>query len=260
LTRQVSLKRRLPLTALILLLTLATDVFFRSTEGDAAPALPGEPCQVEPRATWSEAEKWVWDRVCRGEIADLNERFDAGVSPIEPESFEDWTDERKLRSAFLEAVLMHDPWRSAIPRQGLRVVGAWFTEELDLQEADIAHSVWLERSRFDADVNLSGTKLASTLSFENSDVEGVLSLANAKVGGHLGMDKGQFRGAAIDLNGAQIGGRLQLNDANVAGTLDLKVLRSTVRCCETDRSAPSMHSRPIWRGILNSTARGSPAR
>jgi uncharacterized protein YjbI with pentapeptide repeats len=217
LTRQVSLKGRLPLTALILLLTLATDVFFRSTEGDAAPALPSEPCQVEPRATLSEAEKWVWDRVCRGEIADLNERFDAGVSPIEPES-ENW----KLRSAFLETVLMHDPWRSAIPRQGLRVVGAWFAEELDLQEADIAHPVLLERSRFDADVNLSGTKFASTLSFGNSDVGGVLSLANAKVGGHLGMDKGQFRGAAIDLNGAQIGGRLQLNDANVAGTLDLK--------------------------------------
>ena len=88
-------------------MTLATDVCFRPTEVDAAPALPGEPCQVEPRATWAETEKWVWDLPLRRRDRDLNEHFNyAGGPPLEPQFREGWTDKRKLGSAFLETVLI----------------------------------------------------------------------------------------------------------------------------------------------------------
>src|SRR5262245_24492099 len=90
LTRQVGLKCRRSLTALVLLITFAAGGCVRPTEVGAAPALPGAPCQVEPRATWSETEKWVWIRVCGGQIADLNAHFDVGGSPIGPQSTADW--------------------------------------------------------------------------------------------------------------------------------------------------------------------------
>ena len=37
-------------------------------------ALPGGPCLVEAHKSWSDVEKWAWDRLCIGEVANLNER------------------------------------------------------------------------------------------------------------------------------------------------------------------------------------------
>jgi uncharacterized protein YjbI with pentapeptide repeats len=203
----------------VLSATLATCIAFRVTDGDAAPALPGDPCHVDPRPNWSETEDWVWERVCSGEIADLNEYFDPGSPPLDPRSPEGWSDQRKLSSAFLETILMHDPWRNTIPHHGVRIAGAWFAAEFDLQEAGIAHGIKLDGSRFDADVNLSGAKIASTLSLENSTLRGVFNLSNGKIGGDLSMEDAEF--AEIGLRSAEIGGVLRLIDAKVADSLDL---------------------------------------
>jgi hypothetical protein len=43
-------KRRL-LSVLVLSVPVATCIVFRPTDGNAAPALPGDSCQVEPRST-----------------------------------------------------------------------------------------------------------------------------------------------------------------------------------------------------------------
>jgi hypothetical protein len=142
-------------------LALFIALVLRTTDVDAAPALPGEPCQVDPRPIWSETEKWVWSRVCVGEIADLNAHF--GGEPPEPSSPERWTNERKLSSTFLEAVLLHDPWRIATPRRGVRIVGAWI-EKVDLNEAYITQELWLEGSRFTSDLDLSGMRTTTLFS------------------------------------------------------------------------------------------------
>jgi len=124
------------------------------TVADAAPTPPGKACQTPALDDWSDPEKRTWGEICEGRIADFSKRTpmtssDPHRDPSDPESSERWGDDRKLSQAFLETILTHDPFRSAIPRQGARIVGAFFPEKIDLANAQIDHELWLDRSRFE---------------------------------------------------------------------------------------------------------------
>lgn len=79
-------------------------------------ALPGGPCRVEAHQSWTDVEKWVWYRLCVGEVANLSER---DGRRLDPASTKGWDEERLLSPKFLESVLLHEPWVSAVPRQGV---------------------------------------------------------------------------------------------------------------------------------------------
>jgi len=123
-----------------------------STEGK--PALPGESCQTAPIESWTQQEKWVWKQVCERKIADFNKAEGYG-GKLDPKKGEEWPETRVLRPAFLETILLHEPYRSALPRQGVRIVGAWFTESLDLSFAILVQQLWLDYSRFESPVDLA---------------------------------------------------------------------------------------------------------
>ena len=95
-----------------------------STRGK--PALPGESCKTAPIKSWTPQEKWVWKQVCEGKIANFN-RAEGYSGKLDPKTSEKWPEKRVLRSAFLETILLHEPYRSALPRQCVRIIGAWFT-------------------------------------------------------------------------------------------------------------------------------------
>jgi hypothetical protein len=80
----------------------------------------------------------------------------------------DWPDTRILRSIFLETVLLHEPYRTAIPHQGVRIVGAWFKDSLDLSHASLVHRLWLHQSRFESKVDLSTLRTPHSLSLAAS--------------------------------------------------------------------------------------------
>ncbi len=84
---------------------------------------------------------------------------------------------RKLSPTFLETILLHDPWRSAIPRQGVRIAGAWFNDTVDFEGAGIAHELWLNRSRFTSNVDLRRVRTASLLPLNGSVINGTLASA-----------------------------------------------------------------------------------
>ena len=212
------MRRGNPRASLALLIALASCVVLRPTDGDAAPALPGEPCpQDSPPTARSGTEKWVWSQVCVGEIADLNDQFDRDLDPHSPDG---WTDQRKLSSAFLETILLYDPWRSATPRRGVRIRGAWFDETVDLVEADIDHELWLQKSRFTSDVYFTGVRAKSILSLNGSLITGTLHMEEATIGGSLFMrDGAEFKD--VNLDGARVGGQLDLSGAKVTGTLSM---------------------------------------
>ena len=124
---------------LALVLALTTWVVLRPDGAGAAPALPGELCkEVAPPTARSHTERWVWDQICVGERADLNDHFRQKLDPHSPDG---WTDDRKLGSAFLETILLYDPWPSRIPHHGVRISGAWFDEPVDLSEAEITREL-----------------------------------------------------------------------------------------------------------------------
>jgi uncharacterized protein YjbI with pentapeptide repeats len=207
-------------------------------EEASAMALPGEECRVLPRESWSDLEKWVWQEIGSGCVADINVHLGKTAGPEKPD---DWGTDRRLSSAFLETILLHDPWQGAIPRQGVRIVAARFDEEVNLENARITPELWLDRTRFAAGVRLRSLRADSFLSLEGSrfadaldlssakvdalnldgaTVGGTLILNSARIEGHLFMRKrAQF--ADVDLRQAKVGGGVDMSGAIVSGTLNL---------------------------------------
>lgn len=199
--------------------TLAADLVI------AAPALPRESCATDPRGDWTEPERWAWTEICEGRRADFNQRV--GLP-------------NRLSQSFLETILLHEPYRAAIPRQGVRINGAWFPEHINLANARIGQVLWLNNSRFDQGVNLSEANFQSHLTFNGSifaddlnlfglEVDGGLGMFGATVAGvlamdflkvdQLSMDSGAF--AEVNLNGAKVEGQLGIIGATVSGALSM---------------------------------------
>ncbi len=184
--RKSSMNGRLILLALV----MAVVGSLSAGPSTAAPALPGQPCEETPHPDWSEPESWAWTEICEARIADFNARY-GRLDPQEPEG---WDDKRKLGQSFLETILLHEPFRSAIPRQGVRIVGAWFEDPIDLAYAKFPHVVQLDFSRFEASVDLSFIKISAALFSLEGSKFGRVNLRNAKVDGQLNMSGATFEG------------------------------------------------------------------
>jgi hypothetical protein len=153
----------------------------------AEPALPGEPCNVPPRDTWTKPESWAWARICEGETADFNVR--TGVT-LDPRKSEGWSDDRALTSAFLETILLHEPYRSALTRNGVRVRGAWYPDIVDLENATIDSHLQLTDSRFERRVSFLGMRTTKLLGLSGSKFVADLRMSLIRVGESLLMDDG----------------------------------------------------------------------
>jgi hypothetical protein len=65
---------------------------------------------------WTPQEKFVWERVAAGKIADFNTTGGYGGN-LDPKKPKGWPDNRVLRSAFLETILLKDPYRRNLTRR-----------------------------------------------------------------------------------------------------------------------------------------------
>ncbi|NIN01208.1 MAG: hypothetical protein GTO24_24880, partial [candidate division Zixibacteria bacterium] len=146
------------------------------------PALPGAGCQTDPLDSWTPQEKWAWEQVCQEKIADFNKAEDYG-GVLHPKEVEKWPEGRILRFAFLETILLHEPYRGALPRYGVRIRGAWFKESLHLEYAALSHMLRLDTCRFESDVNLSSLKAHRLLSFDGSKFTGKLNMNGMEAAG-----------------------------------------------------------------------------
>ena len=170
---------------------------------------PGEKCKVLPLSEWIKSEKWAWTEICEARVANFNERPGADLfDPRDVKDVENLSD-RKLRSSFLETILLHEPYRSSIPRQGVRIIEAYFPNRIDLSDASIHRPLILEQSRFDSNVELSRLTTSTYISFQGSIIKGKLDMKFATVEGHLLMGKdAEFD--AVYLTAAKIGGDINM--------------------------------------------------
>ena len=180
-------------------------------------ALPEGRCLVEAHQSWSEVEKWVWNRLCVNEIADLAERD--GRS-LDPHSIDGWDAGRLLSPTFLASVLLHKPWASAVPRHGVRISGAFFDAPIDLGKGHIEYPLSLENSRFVGPVLMSDLETREDVSFNHSHIQGQLTLDSAKIGGNLFM-RGGAEFANVNLQSANIVGQVIMNGSRFSDTLDM---------------------------------------
>jgi hypothetical protein len=186
---------------------------------------------VLPDDGWTDPEKWVWEMICRGEVANFNLKFSKEADPKKPE---DWAPERLISYSFLETVLIHEPYISALPRRGLRIAGALIKEKIDLSNARLVSELWLDKCRIEGAVSLVRTRTDDYISIERAFISGDLALNSlqskqsvnlegTEVGGSLiayflSIDKSLFlRGGTypeIDMRNAWLGGQLDMSNAH----------------------------------------------
>jgi uncharacterized protein YjbI with pentapeptide repeats len=185
------------------------------------PVLPGGQCQTPPHPTWTPQEKWVWERVCVGEIANFNEAEGYG-GLLDPKMSKGWPTNRIVRPVFLEAILLYEPYRSSLTRKGVHIMGVWFKTPLDLSYATLNHPLRLEASLLDSDVNLNDLRTPHFISFQGSKFIGQLYMSSLQAGSTLFLRLGEF--AAVTLYGAHIKGQLSMAGARFTGLLNMENL------------------------------------
>ncbi len=192
------------------------------------PRLAGE-CNVPPHTKWTKPEKWVWEKICNGEIADFNIGKKYG-GELDPKKNEIWNAEnenakkRVLRSRFLETILTHEPYKSALTRRGVCIVGAWFREKVDLSNANIDYELWLEKSRFDYGLDFNSLKTSNHVSFEGSVFKSTVDMDGIQVGKRLVMSEGAVFESEVILRGAKVGGQLAMVGSTFKGKVDMDSL------------------------------------
>ena len=130
---------------------------------------------INPMPDWTKQEVWVWKRICTGEVANFNLSKDYGGELL-PQDREQWTNSRKIRSIFLETVLLSEPYKSAIASTGIRIVGAWFEDPLNLSYSYLGCHLWLNNSIFESRVSLAHIETRYLLSLAGSHFNSIVDI------------------------------------------------------------------------------------
>jgi len=205
----------------VLLALMAVPLAGRSEEiAQAVPTDRG--CAVPANERWSPQEKFVWDRVCTGQIADFNKETGYG-GDLDPRKLPALPESRILTPAFLETILLNDKYRLALPRQGVRITGARFVDSIDLAGAELRHALRLTWSLLERGANLAELRTARRIAFDGSRVAGTLSMGGIRIDGTLSMTGGVYD--SINLIAGEVGEQIRLEGSRVLGTLDMDALR-----------------------------------
>lgn len=184
--------------------------------------LPDPLAGMSPGQEWTEPERWVWGKVCLGEVANFNEKFD----PLQPSEPSGWGDDRLLGSSFLETILMAAPYQGPLSRRGVRIIGAWIKDPIDYSNGKIFVECWIDASRFEQTVDLRRAQLTDLLSFDKSffakglnlsllHSKNIVNLRNMVVSGSINLS-----GASIErdlaLTGTSVTERILMDGMNAA--------------------------------------------
>jgi hypothetical protein len=202
--------------ALCLLIALAVLAVPIAAYADTPPQpIPADGnCAVPVDPNWTKQEQFVWLNVCVGKEADFNKAPGYG-GDLDPNGPNGLPESRILRSSFLETILLKDKYRSALTRLGVRITGARFTDTVDLQNAELGHDLWLDRSLLEKGVNLEAVETRRRMAFDSSKILGTFNAAGSRISEDLSMYQTEFSDD-VDLSRAQVGNLLFLRGSTVA--------------------------------------------
>jgi hypothetical protein len=208
--------------AVTILTLLLTPFAAHAEKGEARPVPANGECSVPVDRRWSAQEKFVWRRVCVGELADFNKGRDYG-GDLDPKGQEGLPQSRILRPSFLETILLEEKYLHALTRLGVRIVGARFTENVDLSGAQLEREFWLYKSLLEKGVNFRGVRSTQAILLNGSKITGTLNMDSLRADRNLLMtEKAEF--GEVVLLGAHVGGQIDLTGSKVAGTLNMDSL------------------------------------
>ena len=154
--------------------------------------------------------------MCEGKVADFNKGKAYG-GELDPKVTKSWPENRALCPAFLSTILLHRPYQSAIPREGVKIREAWFKSTLNLSNASLLHQLWFHGCRFDSRVSLRGLRVTHVLSFEGSKFYNALNMDKLRAKSSLLMRKAQFED--VNLMSAEVNSNLEFDGSKVHGKL-----------------------------------------
>jgi hypothetical protein len=187
--------------AVILVMALLSAAAARA-EDHVQPIPADDKCTVQLEGKWTPQEHFVWDRVCRGREANFNDEPDYG-GDLDPKT-QTLPESRILTSRFLETILLNDKYRQALTRMGVRITGARFTERVDLENAELHHDLWLDRSLLEEGADLGGLRSTRRITFDGSKLGGELNMVELKTDEDVSIQNSELV-------------RLHMRDAQVAG-------------------------------------------
>ena len=204
-----------------------TSADFEALKDDAQTC--GEVSQVP--AAWNPSERWAWQQICQGRTADFDAAFGTQESSGRQTEERFLDTRRKLTAGFLRALLAREPYRSAVPPEGVRIKGAIFQEDVILRDAVLAHVLGIFDSKFLGKLEMNRLRTQTSVAFTGSTFEKELSLDSATIGGDLNMTGGDFseiilktaeiRGG-LSMTGSHVTGRLNMDGSSVSGSLFLR--------------------------------------
>jgi hypothetical protein len=234
-------------------------------------SLPATPCPELPgNANWSEQEHWVWNEVCAGREANLQQRYGGNETPGQGEN---WPVQRDLSERLLKTILLDDIYRSRIPDQGVLIVGARFREKIDLSHSQLKHDLWLRWSRFEGTgteaLKLVGTEINGQLNLDHSMFLKHVNMDSMRAGS-LFLTNGYFPSVwlasakfeLLRIDDTTVDGELQMTNLEVARDISLRnstltkvVLRSAKVGGTLAIEGPRRHEDPVAesRGCRSNT-------
>jgi hypothetical protein len=173
-------------------------------------------CPVPPKADWSDAEKWAWDQICRGEVAD----FGARDRDLDVQSVAGWDATRLISPRFVTDVL-EEPYASVISRGGLRLANAFAPDQWDLSSAVVPFQIRCFACRFESGLVADDTELHGALDLDGSSFGSTVELRGASVRDDLDLSNGTTITGPLNADDLSVGGNLFLNDRSTFADISL---------------------------------------
>jgi hypothetical protein len=210
---------------------------------------PRDVCPIGLPNWATDSERFAWDQICRGQVADMRlftvssvqavsqpstaDPTGSGPPPggtsfgdgadciaIPPQGYPEtvWPDHRRLSARFIKLITTREPYISlpAVPSVFIRC--AQIEGQLDLFHEHVPQRLVLRDSRIPQGLLLEGAVFASDLILIGSDMLGSDVLASGLVAANVHLSKG--RAGLLDLSWARVSGSVVLDGALLGKLLD----------------------------------------
>lgn len=172
--------------------------------------------------TWNSQELWVWNRLCRGEPADLRE-FHSGHS-CNIASDDPWPQSSTIRAELIMAMIQYPRLREVLSQRGVWIDCANIVGDIDLQFAHINFPLIIEQSWFHQSVTLAHLNTSAFINFQGSRFDESLSFNSVQTNGPIFLRNGA-RFVDIDFRGANIAAVIDFRDSRIGGALNAAELQ-----------------------------------